>query len=205
MRCRGHSLQLPVSFCPSPMLGSTNCSHRTPNAENDPPQGLSPSNPPSLSSGSFRCARAHFRTARELCAKHASVRRVSRKHLGGAYTWPVSSRHSVSSRRVLGSRELTTPGWAAVGRELRSDVGLCGPRLTCRILVCRIPYYSFFLRPTRGIIGHNKDGGSRFTMVTGKSFANKLGPYFSSAQGRCLVPPQLRACYFIKAGVYRAI
>ena len=87
---------------PPGRLDPPNSSHRTPNVANGPPQGLSQSNPPSLSSGGFRCARAHFRTAHEPSAEHASVRRVSRTLLSRTDAGPLPWRHFV----IAGARHV---------------------------------------------------------------------------------------------------
>lgn len=112
MRCRRCSSPLTVFFCPSPCLAPKNSSHQTPNVENGPPQGLSPSNPPSLSSVGFRCARAYFRKALESSAQPTSVLRLDRKGLGRADTGPLPWRHCVTAG-VASSSELTLPGRAA--------------------------------------------------------------------------------------------
>lgn len=65
-RCREGIPRRSLSFSVPPRcLVPPNSSHRTRNVENDPPQGLSQSNPPSLFSCGFRCAKEHFGTAHE--------------------------------------------------------------------------------------------------------------------------------------------
>jgi hypothetical protein len=108
------SSPLPASFCPSLRLGSINFSHQIQNVENDPPQGLAQSNPPSLYPGGFRCGSAHFRMARKPSADHASVQRVSRKRPGQVDARPVPSRHFVGCGRAF-CLDTTSPLWA--GRQ----------------------------------------------------------------------------------------
>ena len=105
-----------LSFSVPPRcLAPQNSSHRTPNVENDPPQGLLQSNPPSLSPSGFRCAGAHFRTAREPSAEHASVRRVSRKLLGQRDAGSLPRRYPVSSRHALRLRERYSSSFSRAG------------------------------------------------------------------------------------------
>lgn len=139
----------PSPSVPPRRLAPPSSSHRTPNAENDPPQGPSQSNPPSLSSGGFRCARTHFRTARECSVQYASVRRGSRKRWAGRPPAPPPASFRPRPARVLFGRALTLCrlGCASVS----SRIGRTG--------VCRIPH-SFLLRPTQVIVDLNKDGGS---------------------------------------------
>lgn len=172
MRCRRCSSPLTVFFCPSPCLAPQNSSHQTPNVENDPPQGLSPSNPPSLSSGSFRCARAYFRKALESRAQPASVLRLDRKGLGGADTGPpplASLRHS--RRCFLQSINPSGQGCRRKITSFRSRFGQAQANLKALL-------FTFFLRLTQVIVYCNKDGSSGFTKEVGNHLLTTMALLF---------------------------